>query len=84
MCRTMPEPAMDTRHTDGSTRRSREADGSLLGEEGQDDLVVLAEQTEKAVGLVGLVALEISVAHDHHRDRRIADLCVGGIVKLTG
>src|SRR5918995_7161172 len=61
----------------GALQTTQERMGLLLGEEGQDHLAPVAEKTNEAVGLVGLVALEISVAHDHHLDRRVADLGVG-------
>src|SRR3954471_14021764 len=61
----------------GSLQTIQERMGLLLGEEGQDHLALVAEKTDEAIRLIGLVALEISVAHDHHLDRRVADLGVG-------
>jgi hypothetical protein len=57
----------------GVLQTTQERMGLLLGEEGQDHLALVAEKTHEAVGLVGLVALEIGVAQDHHLDRRVAD-----------
>ena len=56
----------------GTLQKIQERMGLLLGEEGQDHLALVAEKTDETVGLVGLVALEISVTHDHHLDRRVA------------
>ena len=61
----------------GALQTIQERMGLLLGEEGQDDLALVAEKTDEAVGLVGFVTLEISVAHDHHLDWRVADVGVG-------
>src|SRR5215218_7977568 len=60
----------------GSLQTIQERMGLLLGEEGQDHLALVAEKTDEAVGLIGLVALEISVAHDHHLDRCVTDIGV--------
>jgi len=60
----------------GSLQTIQERMGLLFGEEGQDHLALVAEKADEAVGLIGLVALEISVTHDHHLDRRVADVGV--------
>ena len=74
MCRTMPEPVAATLPTEASNRpSSNDADGRLLGEDGQHNLVVIADKADEAVGLV---ALEIGIAHHHHCDWGGADLGV--------
>src|SRR5918994_7306268 len=45
----------------GALQTTKERMGLLLGEEGQHNLALVAEKTDKAVRLVGVVALEISV-----------------------
>jgi hypothetical protein len=67
--------ARDRRH--GRTPDNERANGLLLSEEGQNHLALVAEKADEAVGLVGFVALEIGVAHDHHLDRRVTDVGVG-------
>src|ERR671912_1384669 len=61
----------------GTLQTTRERMRLLFGEEGQDHLALVADKTDEAVRLVGLVALEIGVAHDHHLDRYVADVGVG-------
>ncbi len=49
----------------------------LLGEEGQQDLALFADQANEAVGFVALLALQVGIAHNHHLDRCVLQFGLG-------